>query len=180
MEKDGVIPDEDAPRPQYRTKAAKAEAKKESLLATRRRRQRALDRNINVNNLANPDTAKMNRNYRKHYKCVLDHSAAVRIYATRSISPQEIKRAAAYHSRACRNWAKMNCHLTPNFHLSEHHPDFLLQYGPPYGYWGFPMEQHNGFLKKFTHNGHSGGELEATLMRGWLKYTLISDLVRIC
>ena len=71
----------------------------------------------------------------------------------------------------------MNCHLTPNFHLSEHNEDVILKYGPVYGWWGFPMGQHNGFLKKFKHNGHSGGELEATMMRGWVKYSLLHDLV---
>ena len=71
----------------------------------------------------------------------------------------------------------MNCHLTPVFHLAEHNEEVMLQYGPVYGWWGYPMEQNNGFLKKFRTNGHTGGELEATLMRSWVKYGLISDLV---
>ena len=177
-----MIPDEDAPRPIKKSKAAKAEAKKEALLANRRRGRRARDRNVALDDLISSDEeeddrSKMSRNYRSHYSAILDHSTAVRIYATRSITPTEISRAADSHSRACRAWTRMNCHLTPNFHFSEHNPEFLLAFGPPYGYWGFPMEQHNGFLKKFSHNGHGGGELEATLMRGWLKYSLISDLV---
>lgn len=185
----GEIPDMDAPRPKSSTKAAKGEARKETLLAKRRRDVRARDENTNIADLVNEDDdngptltedqAKMSRNYREHYQCVLDHCSAVRIYASQSITPNEIQRAARNHSRACQSWARMNCHLTPNFHLSEHNPDALLAYGPPYGYWGYPMEQHNGFLKKFRHNGHAGGELEATLMRGWIKYSLMSDLVRL-
>lgn len=180
--KNGKIPDGDAPRARKSTKASKKEAKKEALLAARRKTNIARDANADLELLFDgeeflPDLAKMSRNYKNHYDCVLDHSTAIRIYASQSITPQEIKRASQSHSRACRGWARMNCHLTPNFHLSEHNSEFLLAYGPPYGYWGYPMERHNGFLKNFTHNGHTGGELEATLMRGWLKYTLISDLV---
>ena len=32
-------------------------------------------------------------------------------------------------------------------------------------------------MKKFRNNGHAGGELELTMMRGWVKYGLVSDLV---
>ena len=183
-QENGVIPNKDAPRTRKSTKAAKNERAKEALLAKRRMAHHVQDPNADVNDLMDEDgnlrtdNTKMSRNYRDYYNCILDHSAATRIYATRSITPNEIMRASRMHSRACQNWAKMNCHLTPNFHLAEHTPDFLLAYGPPYGYWGYPMEQHNGFLRQFTHNGRGGGELEATLMRGWLKYSLVSDLVR--
>lgn len=179
----GKIPDTDAPRPRANTKAAQAESKKENLLSSRRQKERARDKNVvGVEEMQGPDEeqTRIGRSYTEHYKCVLKHCSSIRIYATRSITPSEITRAGQYHSSACRGWARMNCHLTPNFHLSEHNPTFLLAYGPPYGYWGYPMEQHNGFLKKFHHNGHGGGELEATLMRGWIKYSLVSDLVSSC
>lgn len=184
-EVNGEIPDADAPRPKKSTKAAKVVAQKEKLLAQRRRTDRACNRQATVANLeefenedsSDEEPTEMSRNYRNHYDCVLNHASAIRIYASRSITPNEVVRAGQSHSRACRAWARMNCHLTPNFHLSEHNPQFFLVFGPVYGYWGFPMEQHNGFLKKFNHNGHTGGELEATLMRGWLKYSLVSDLV---
>ncbi|KAI0092819.1 hypothetical protein BDY19DRAFT_903565 [Irpex rosettiformis] len=184
-EVDGEIPNQDAPRPKATTKASKAESKKESLLKARRQGQRAHDPNVSIADLVDSDDefvlkedkAKMSRNYADHYNCVLDLATAILIYASHSLTPNEIDRAAKSHSRACRNWARMNCHLTPNFHLSEHHPEFFLAYGPPYGYWGYPMERHNGFLKSFTHNGHGRGELETTLMRQWLKYSLIADLI---
>jgi hypothetical protein len=178
------IPDADAPRPASRTNAAKAEKKKEALLASRRREDRAAAMDIEYleedqDYALGEHQGQMSRNYRDHYECVLDHCSSVRIYASRSITPNEILRAKERHSRACRNWALMKCHLTPNFHLSEHNPDFLLAYGPPYGYWGYPMEQHNGFLKSFCHNGHPASELEATLLRAWIKNSLVSDLVCI-
>lgn len=71
----------------------------------------------------------------------------------------------------------MFCHLTPNFHLSEHNNEDLLRPGPFPSWWGFPFEQFNGFLKRFKLNGHTGGALELTMMRGWWKYNLLSDLV---
>lgn len=58
-------------------------------------------------------------------------------------------------------------HLTPN----------ILRLGPVYGWWAYPYERNNGFLGKFKHNNHTGGEIEATLMRGWIKGTLIHELV---
>lgn len=178
----GQIPNRDAPRPKSSTKAAEAEARKEGLLAERRLQDMANDPNVAIEDVEeekelNASQARMSRNYNDHYRCVLDHCTAIRIYGTRAISPSEVTRASEHHSRACRSWARMKCHLTPNFHLSEHNATSILAYGPVYGYWGYPMEQHNGFLKKFRHNGHPGGELEATLMRGWIKYSLVNDLV---
>ncbi|KAH9838969.1 uncharacterized protein C8Q71DRAFT_704413 [Rhodofomes roseus] len=72
----------------------------------------------------------------------------------------------------------MNCHLTPYFHLATHNSEFFLRNGPSYSWWAYPYERNNGFLGRFKTNGHTGGELEATMMRGWVKCQLISDLVR--
>lgn len=177
----GTIPDCDAPQPRSSTKAARAEKRKEEILLSRRRGNLATNVNLETAAQEYDEIAqlKMDRNYRRHYDNVLEHSTALRIWASRSITPDEARRAQECHGRACRAWAEMNCHLTPNFHLSEHNLDTILRLGPVYGWWGFPMEQHNGFLKKFRHNGHSGGEMEVTMMRGWLKYSLISDLVSL-
>jgi hypothetical protein len=175
---DGEIPDEDAPKPRSSTKAAKGEARKEDLLHKRRREQLAHDAKSKHEDYKQTATLKMNRNYRRHYDNVLEHCTALRIWASRSISPEQVHRAQECHGRACRSWADMNCHLTPNFHLAEHTEPSMLRYGPLYGYWSFPGERHNGYLKRFHHNGHAGGELEATMMRGWLKYSLVHDLVR--
>lgn len=119
----------------------------------------------------------MDRNYLRHYNNVLELCCAIRIWAARSITPTEARRAQEAHNRACASWADMHCHLTPNFHLATHNEEAILRYGPVYGWWGYPMEQNNGFLKQMNHNGHAGGELEGTFLRGWVKYSLISDLV---
>ena len=34
----------------------------------------------------------------------------------------------------------------------------------PGALWAFGYERNNGTLGRFNHNGHSGGELEATIM----------------
>lgn len=119
----------------------------------------------------------MDRNYCHHFDTVLEHCSVIRLWATHQISPLDICRAQECHGRACQSWARMHCHLTPNFHLSEHNEPTLLRLGPLPSWWGFTMEQHNGFLKSFRHNGHTGGKLESTIMRGWWKYSLLSDLV---
>jgi hypothetical protein len=52
-----------------------------------------------------------------------------------------------------------------------------LQMGPCYGWWVYAYERNNGWLGRTKHNGHSGGELEATMMRRWWKVKFIQDLV---
>jgi hypothetical protein len=72
----------------------------------------------------------------------------------------------------------MHCHLVPYFHYAAVHlePQFL-KHGPGPGWWTYAYERNNSFLGRFNTNGHSGGELEGTMMRGWWKATLIQDLV---
>ncbi|KAH9856066.1 hypothetical protein C2E23DRAFT_722392 [Lenzites betulinus] len=71
----------------------------------------------------------------------------------------------------------MLCHLTPYFHLLTHFILFICKFGPVYAWWAYVYERFNGWLSKVNHNGHKGGELEATLMRSWTKLHLINDLV---
>ncbi|KAH9847644.1 hypothetical protein C2E23DRAFT_889746 [Lenzites betulinus] len=71
----------------------------------------------------------------------------------------------------------MLCHLTPYFHLLTHLILFILKFGPVYAWWAYVYERFNGWLAKVNHNGHKGGELEATLMRSWTKLHLIHDLI---
>ncbi|KIP04677.1 hypothetical protein PHLGIDRAFT_120505 [Phlebiopsis gigantea 11061_1 CR5-6] len=174
---DDEIPDEDAPRPRRKTKAAQANQRKEDLLKKRRLKDLAMDPKTKPADLIAAAAMKMSRNYREHYANVLEHCTCVRIWASRSITPEEARRAQECHGRACRAWARMQCHLLPNFHLSEHNEPTILRMGPIYVFWTFPTEQHNGFLKKFRLNYHTGGELEGTMMRGWVKYTLIYELI---
>jgi len=55
-------------------------------------------------------------------------------------------------------------------------PQFL-KWGPCYGWWVFAYERNNGWLGRTNNNGHSGGELEATMMRRWWKVIFIQDLL---
>lgn len=179
MDNTGTIRAGDAPTARRGTKAADAEKKKENLLQARRAENLNDQPDTTVEDLESSKEKKMSRNYQDHYANVVEICTAHRIWASRTITPREAHRAQECHGRACRSWAHMNCHLTPVFHLSEHNEAVILRHGPVYSWWGFPFEQHNGFLKKFRHNGHRHGELEATMIRGHIKYALISDLVSI-
>lgn len=178
-QQNGVIPDTNAPRPRAKSKAASKATAKERIVQARLRELAARDPAATHQDLEDAGAMRMCRNYRAHFDTLIEHMTAIRLWATHQISPQNIRRAQACHGRACRSWVRMHAHLTPNFHLSEHNEDHLLRYGPFPSWWGFPMEQHNGFMKGFRLNGHTGGELEATMMRGWWKYSLLSDLVRV-
>lgn len=173
----GAIPDEDAPHPKATSRAGQSETNKERILRERRREDISRQADATHDDLNAASLATMSRNYHDHFTAVLEHCTAIRLWAAHQISPVDIRRAQECHGHACRSWARMNCHLTPNFHLSEHNEMHLLRLGPFPGWWGFPMEQHNGFMKGFRINGHTGGQLECTMMRAWWKYSLLSDLV---
>lgn len=175
---DGTIPDTDAPAPKSKTKAGRAAKRKEDLVRGRLREDIAHDQDATIDDLDAADDATMDRNYRRHFDTVTEHATAIRIWGTHEITPADVQRAQRCHGRACRSWARMNVHLTPNFHFSEHNEPALLRLGPFPGWWGWPMEQFNGFLKKVKNNGRAGGQIEGTMMRAWWKYSLLSDLVR--
>ncbi|TFY76747.1 hypothetical protein EWM64_g7265 [Hericium alpestre] len=58
-----------------------------------------------------------------------------------------------------------------------HTEDSILRTGPTYTTWLYGPERNNGLLGRINNNGHSGGELEATMMRSWIKLTLIHELI---
>ncbi|KAJ7938917.1 hypothetical protein B0H13DRAFT_2542768 [Mycena leptocephala] len=122
-------------------------------------------------------TVKMDRSLRRHYDAVLEFTAAVRILCTQEISPNEVKRGFSALGNAVQSWARMHCHLTPYFHFAFHIEPQFYAMGPMYRWWAFPYERNNGFLGRFNHNGHSGGELEGTMMRRWWKTNFIHDLI---
>lgn len=176
---DGTIPDIDAPKSRTNTKHAAAHAKNEKVMRQRRLEMllseteaHPTDEQLNEN-----DALTMDRSIRHHYATILEFSAAIRILSSRSISPDEVERGCAALSRACQNWARMGCHLTPYFHFAQHLQRQFLQFGPCYATWVFPYERNNGFLGRTNHNNHKGGELECTMMRKWWKWVLVHDLV---
>ncbi|KAH9932537.1 uncharacterized protein B0H18DRAFT_1083280 [Fomitopsis serialis] len=174
----GSIPEGCAPRPNASSNAGKALAKKEDLIRSRQRAHLAAQPgDVPIEAMEAINRMEIDRNYRRHYENALEMCTAIRIWASSSISPQEVERAQDCHSRACQSWATMNCHLTPYFHLATHNSEFFLRNGPSYSWWAYPYERNNGFLGRFKTNGHTGGELEATMMRGWVKCQLIQDLV---
>lgn len=123
------------------------------------------------------NSAKMDRNLRRHYAVILEFSAAVRILSSQSISPDDVRRGCAALSHATQSWARMGCHLTPYFHFVNHFEQQMYEFGPCYATWAFAFERHNGKLAKINHNQHKGGELEATLMRRWWSITFNYELV---
>lgn len=175
---DGEIPDNDAPSSASNTKIAAAQAQTETLLR-KRLLENLLAKNANPpqEELERVKHAKTDRSLRRHYDAVLEFSVALRILSARSISPNEIKRGCKALSRAVQSWARMNCHLTPYFHFSQHFEDQYLRAGPAPGWWAYGYERNNGFLGQTNHNNHKGGELEATMMRKWYKMVFIQDLV---
>ncbi|KAI0691885.1 hypothetical protein C8T65DRAFT_538235, partial [Cerioporus squamosus] len=175
-QKDGEIPDEDAPSPSAREKLSTNKQRVEGLVNQRRHANAADNGDLTTDYAEYIDNSKMDRNYSTHYTTVLLWLVSLRIFGSRSITVQESNRAANFHSWACRAWARMRAHLTPYFHLLSHLTIWIHRLGPVYAWWTYPYERFNGFLSRVRHNGHPG-ELEATMMRMWMKVQLIYDLI---
>ncbi|KAL1724248.1 hypothetical protein EV715DRAFT_268831 [Schizophyllum commune] len=175
---DGTIPDGDAPLPAANTKVAKALDAQQRLVWKRMKADYRL-KNPHANETSGPslDDARMDRSYRRHYEAILQFTAAIRILSSHKISPNDVKRGTAMQSRAVQAWARMHCHLTPYFHLAMHFDEQFYRLGPCTGWWTYPYERNNGFLGRFNTNGHSGGELECTMMRGWWKTSFIQEFI---
>lgn len=177
-EVDGEIPDIDAEPSASNTKNAAAQAAQEKLVRARMR-ENLLAKNPDATEeeLEHIKSVKMDRSLRRHYDTVVQFTAAIRIITSNAISPNEVRRGCGTLERAIQTWARMNCHLVPYFHFAVHLEPQFYKHGPASGWWTYPYERNNGFLGRFNNNGHSGGEMEGTMMRGWWKTTLIQDLV---
>ncbi|KAL1698081.1 hypothetical protein EV121DRAFT_218728 [Schizophyllum commune] len=175
---DGEIPDGEAPPPPANTNQAKALEAQQRLVWKRMKAAYRLE-HPDADEAAGPSLAdaRMDRSYRKHFDAVLQFSTAIRILSSHKISPNDVKRGCSFLSRAVQAWARMHCHLTPYFHLAMHFEAQFYRFGPCTGWWTYPYERNNGFLGRFNTNGHSGGELECTMMRGWWKTTKIQELL---
>ena len=167
-------PAANAPKPRPQTKAAKKETHTDRLLGKRRKKNGARHADTDLDE---EDDTGPSRNYFDHYQNCLRFCAGIRIMIAQSISPAEGQRGQNFFSQAFQSWAAMNCHLTPNFHRSMHLLEYILTYGPVYGWWVFCYERFIGTLGKFNTNGHGGGEIEGTLMRGWWKLIRCQELV---
>lgn len=177
-EVDGEIPDDEAPPSSPDTKIAAAQARLEKLLRERRLSTLlAEDPDSTEGEMQEARQATMNRSYVRHYDTMVQFSAAVRVLTSRSLSPNDVIRGCSGLARSCQSWAEMGCHLTPYYHLAQHMESQFLQFGPCYGWWVYAYERNNGWLGRTRHNQHSGGELEATMMRRWWKTKFIQDLV---
>ncbi|KAJ3002591.1 hypothetical protein NUW54_g5766 [Trametes sanguinea] len=173
----GIIPDEDAPALKSKQKAAIKAKRIAALVKERRQAAAAFDPGTTIDDLEHIEQTSMDRNYGSHYGTVLERCTAIRIWASQSITVAEARRAQDCHNRAYQAWAAMFCHLTPYFHFLVHFLIFVLRFGPVYAWWAYVYERFNRWLSKVNHNGHQGGELEATMMRSWTKLHLIHDLI---
>ncbi|KAJ7741809.1 hypothetical protein DFH07DRAFT_777994 [Mycena maculata] len=172
-----IIPDGDAPLPKKRSKVKAAQEHTTELMQRRRKKNAARQADTTDVDYVAIEATGASRNYQDHYLNVLRYCTASRIIVTRAISPSDATRGRTFLSEAFSSWARMNCLLTPNFHFTTHTDLFLWAFGPAYAWWVFPFERHLGRLGRFKTNGHSGGELEATMMRSWWKSIYCQDLI---
>ncbi|KAH9855660.1 hypothetical protein C2E23DRAFT_693171, partial [Lenzites betulinus] len=116
-EKDGYIPDANAPNLKASEKAGVNQQRIEHLVNERRHAHAAYTGAITEEVADYIDHTRMDRNYVRHYDTAIEWLVSLRIFGSRSISICEAYRAQAAHGRACQSWARMLCHLTPYFHI---------------------------------------------------------------
>lgn len=120
---------------------------------------------------------KLDRNFAKHYRCIIELSVANRIIGAHCGSPDDYSRAQSCLQRAFQGWVDLKVALPPYFHLVMHLFPSFPRNGPAHVTWVFGAERLNGILGRFRTNNHTGGEVEATMARGWLKTQFLQDLV---
>lgn len=176
------IPNTDAPKiSKVHKTTEKASSRSNNIVKSRKKKNLAHaaagGEDIDSSDLEEADNSSADRNYRKHFSAILNFVAAVRIVLTWTITLNQASRAERLFGIAFRMWAAMGCHLTPNFHAVLHIRLWIVLFGPVYAWWVYAFERMNGVLARFRTNGRGGGELEATLLRGWLKLMMLQDLV---
>ncbi|QRV85645.1 Transposase family Tnp2 protein [Ceratobasidium sp. AG-Ba] len=81
-------------------------------------------------------------------------------------------------SRCASTFARMNFHLSPNWHIGTHIEVFVHKYGCARNSWCFSCERANKVMINTHHNGHGLGTLETTMLRGYLKKMEIIRILR--
>ena len=109
------------------------------------------------------------RNRRLVLLNIIRYCLALRKILPHNISRRGISEAQRLFSRVAVVFVRLNMCLTPSFHYLQHLEDFLLKFGSIYETWSFPYERANRVLININNNGHTGGELETTMMRGFIK-----------
>lgn len=66
--------------------------------------------------------------------------------------------------------------MKPNHHWVTHIFDQLLDYGPVYGFWAFPVERMNRVLCLTNINNRENGEIESTFMSEFERFTILRQL----
>ena len=67
--------------------------------------------------------------------------------------------------------------IKPNHHWMTHIFDQIEDYGPVYYFWTYIYERLNKVLKSYSTSGHSGGEVEVTFMREFMRNALLRHMV---
>ncbi|KAG2365892.1 hypothetical protein BDR07DRAFT_1373969 [Suillus spraguei] len=68
--------------------------------------------------------------------------------------------------------------MKPNFHWSVHLAQQIKDYGPVYNFWVFLSEQLNKVLKSSNSNNWTGGQVEISMMREFMRAAQIDSMAR--
>lgn len=68
--------------------------------------------------------------------------------------------------------------MKPNFHWAVHLTQQIRDYGPVYIFWAFLSERLNKVLKSSNSNNWTGGQVEISMMREFMRAAQIDSMAR--
>ncbi|QRW24340.1 Transposase family Tnp2 protein [Rhizoctonia solani] len=85
------------------------------------------------------------------------------------ITQEEVEQGCQLLEQVGTVFTDMNINLTPSFHAITHLPNHLYKYGSVYNTSTNRFERANQMLINVNKNGHGGGEIEATMAKGFMR-----------
>ncbi|EJD36235.1 hypothetical protein AURDEDRAFT_74418 [Auricularia subglabra TFB-10046 SS5] len=122
-------------------------------------------------------TGQPDRQPRIFYNAGLTLAVAARFLAAHKIALTRARRAVGLLRSYALALLSIGVHLMPNHHWSTHFDDIVEGFGPIPCTWLFGSERFNGLLEKVGLNGRTGGRMELTLMRHWVRTHLFYEYI---
>ncbi|KAG1751089.1 hypothetical protein EDB19DRAFT_1271823 [Suillus lakei] len=106
-------------------------------------------------------------------------STALKIFCGSSVQLELLPRAEVLLQEYLLEfkWMYGEGSMKPNFHWAVHLAQQIKDYGPVYNFWAFLSERLNKVLKSSNSNNWTGGQVEISMMREFMRAAQIDSMV---
>ncbi|KAG2123732.1 hypothetical protein DEU56DRAFT_745134 [Suillus clintonianus] len=107
-------------------------------------------------------------------------STALKIFCGSSVQLELLPRAEVLLQEYLLEFKRMygEGSMKPNFHWAVHLAQQIRDYGPVYNFWAFLSERLNKVLKSSNSNNWTGGQVEISMMREFMRAGQIDSMAR--